>query len=169
MILRINVHTANPWSNVFVLPYRFASVATPWGARRRLRSAMKISRNHIIATAVQYHGSWILNARAMRIEMTNILSASGSKSLPKSVTFFVARAAIPSKISVRKAITKITKAINRLCGTSHMIKRIQQGVSTILNVVRRLGRFIGTVLSLLYLMTTSFFTLSFTGVSILQK
>ena len=103
---------------------------------------MKISRNHMIITAVQYHGSLILNARVTRIDITNILSASGSKSLPKSVILFAARATIPSKISVEKAIINITKAINLLCGTSHIMKRIQQGVSAILNVVRKLARVI---------------------------
>ena len=77
---------------------------------------------------------------------TSILSAIGSRNLPKFVTIFRSRANFPSMWSVRDAMAKINSAHTVEYGISpHSINRTKNGTSTIRNTVSLFAVFISFV------------------------
>ena len=78
-----------------------------------------------------------------RTEITNILSASGSKNFPKFVTKLYFLAIYPSRKSVKHATAYIVSAIYILYGTfSAIIKNIVNGIRITLKIDNLFGKFI---------------------------
>ena len=77
-------------------------------------------------------------------EHTSSLSAKGSMNFPKFVTRFLARAILPSSISVRLATQNKTNAIHLFAGppTSVNIKNTKNGTMITRNTVSLFGKFI---------------------------
>ena len=77
-------------------------------------------------------------------EHTSSLSAKGSMNFPKFVTRFLARAILPSSISVRLATQNKTNAIHLFAGPpiSVNIKNTKNGTMITLKTVNLFGKFI---------------------------
>ena len=82
----------------------------------------------------------------MKADVTNSLSAKGSKNIPKVVTKLYFLAIIPSKQSVIAAITKTTKAKILVQKESIVTKTINIGTNKTLNIVNLFAKFINKFL-----------------------
>jgi len=96
---------------IFHLPTDPAGMTTP-SAEATLRRPLTRNSRPISSTAIQ-SGTRSSRTRGSRAAVTSSLSATGSRSLPKTVTWPRLRARYPSSQSVAEASRKITSAIQR--------------------------------------------------------
>jgi hypothetical protein len=102
-------------------------------------------------------GNLFISTNNIIAASTNILSAIGSKNLPNVVIWFLARAIVPSNLSVIDAIIKM-KLINHIyIGIPHISPGILKngiititGTSNIRKIVNLFGKFILTLSLFLY-------------------
>ena len=140
--LRRNSTMAMIWNTVLALPYQLAAMTVPLlAATMRMPETMN-SRARMMSTGQP--GSTASSTKAMSAAVTRILSARGSMNFPKFVTRFLARAILPSSISVRLATQNKTNAIHLFAGppTSVNIKNTKNGTMITRNTVSLFGKFI---------------------------
>ena len=93
---------------VFTLPDQPAAMTRPLSEAIIRNPLTANSRQMTISSA--HAGIWPISTNHSMAAVTSILSARGSANLPKSVTRLYFRAILPSSMSVRLAIIKMTRA-----------------------------------------------------------
>ena len=123
---------------VFVRPQMFAATTFPeLIATRRI----DVTRNSLSRTIIT--GTELIkfkSTKQINADITSILSASGSKNLPKFVIWPYFLASLPSKWSVSDATKKTIKARKNRLGIDFTSRNtIKIGIRNILNIVILLG------------------------------
>lgn len=118
----------------------FAATTFPEFIATRRIEVTRNSLSKIIITGTEL--TKFKSTKQINVDITSILSASGSKNLPKLVICPYFLASLPSKWSVSDATKKITKAKKNRFGIAATSKNtIKIGISNILNIVSLLGVF----------------------------
>src|SRR5882724_1250868 len=135
----INMVIATYWLTVFHLAIRDAGTITPTDAATARRPVTASSRPTITTTI---HASILSMARSdTRAAATRSLSAIGSRSVPRVVTWLRRRASIPSAQSVMAERMKIAAAINACTRDDEMRNTMSRGTATMRVRVRPIGKF----------------------------
>ena len=130
---------ATYWLTVFHLASREAGTMTPTTAATA-RSPVTASSRPMITTTI--HAAILSMARSeTRAAATRSLSAIGSSSVPRVVTWLRRRASTPSSQSVMEARMKMTAAIRASTRDDEMRKTMRRGTATMRVIVRPIGRF----------------------------
>lgn len=100
------------WVAVLARPQLFAAIIFPVFTASKRIDVTKNSRSKIIITGTE--PIKFSSTKQISVDITNILSANGSKNLPKFVICPHFLASFPSKWSVNDAIRKIIKVRKNL-------------------------------------------------------
>src|SRR6267142_1396611 len=135
----INMVIATYWLTVFHLARREAGTMTPTDAATARRPVTASSRPTITTTI---HASILSMARSdTSAAATRSLSAIGSRSVPRVVTWLRRRASIPSAQSVMAARMKMAAPIKAWTRDDEMRKTMSNGTATMRVRVRPIGKF----------------------------
>ncbi len=132
------------WDTVLSLPKEEAGTTTPMD-RATPRSPVTASSRPMMTMATQAR-TMSTCTRATSAAATRSLSATGSSSVPKRVTWLRRRAMVPSSQSVSEAATKMTAAISTLTRSEEITKTMMSGTRTIRNSVSAMGRLMGKLI-----------------------
>src|SRR5437016_7390382 len=135
----INMVIATYWLTVFHLAMRDAGTITPTDAATARRPVTASSRPTMTTTI---HASILSMASSdTSAAATRSLSAIGSRSVPRVVTWLRRRASIPSAQSVMAARMKIAAAISACTRDDEMRNTMSSGTATMRVRVRPIGKF----------------------------
>ena len=127
------------WLTVLALASREAGTLTPTVAAAA-RSPVTASSRPTMTTTIQA-ATLSISRSDTNAAATRSLSATGSRSVPRVVTWLRRRAMRPSSQSVTEASTKIPVAISTLTRDDEIRKTIRSGTRTMRVRVRPMGRF----------------------------